>query len=129
MDLSIGELSRRTSVKVTTIRYYEGIGLLSSPPRTAGGQRRYGEADVERLNFVREARGLGFEIEDIRALLELSEGRPGDAEGRAKAARVHIAAVARRMAKLRRLGASLDRVAAPDGGPAAGGVVAALLGE
>ena len=41
-DLSIGEVSRRTGVKIPTIRFYEQIGLLPSPPRTEGNRRRYG---------------------------------------------------------------------------------------
>jgi DNA-binding transcriptional MerR regulator len=72
MDFSIGELSRRTEVKVPTIRYYEQIGLLPPPPRTEGQQRRYGKADAAPLDFIRHGRALGFEIEDIRELLALS---------------------------------------------------------
>lgn len=72
MNLAIGELSRRTGVKVPTIRYYEQIGLLSSPTRTEGQQRRYGTEEVRRLNFVRHARELGFEIDAIRQLLSLA---------------------------------------------------------
>jgi DNA-binding transcriptional MerR regulator len=71
MDLAIGELSRRTGVKVPTIRYYEQIGLLLSPARTEGQQRRYDGEDVRRLAFIRHARELGFEVDAIRQLLEL----------------------------------------------------------
>ena len=73
MNLPIGDLSRRTEVKVPTIRYYEQIGLLPPPARTEGKQRRYGASEVKRLNFIRHARELGFDIEDIRQLLTLSE--------------------------------------------------------
>ena len=73
MDLAIGELSRRTGVKVPTIRYYEQIGLLSQPARTEGQQRRYGRNDVDRLNFIRHARELGFEVGAIRELLSLAQ--------------------------------------------------------
>jgi DNA-binding transcriptional MerR regulator len=72
MNLAIGELSRRTGVKVPTIRYYEQIGLLPEPPRTDGKQRRYGLDEVKRLNFIRHARELAFDVEDIRQLLALS---------------------------------------------------------
>src|SRR5215213_1133505 len=72
MDVSIGELSRRTGVKVPTIRYYEQVGLMPAPPRTPGKQRRYGPAEVDRLNFIRHARELGFEVEAIRELLAMS---------------------------------------------------------
>jgi DNA-binding transcriptional MerR regulator len=72
-DISIGELARRSGVKVPTIRYYEQAGLLPIPGRTEGHQRRYGRAAVGRLNFIRHARELGFEVAAVRELLALSE--------------------------------------------------------
>ncbi len=48
---SIGELSKRTKVKVPTIRYYEQTGLIAAPERTEGNQRRYGQSELERLGF------------------------------------------------------------------------------
>lgn len=70
--ISIGEFSRRTGGNIETIRYYERIGLLPLPDRQ-GRFRRYGTADVARLVFIRRARELGFSLEDVRALLVLSE--------------------------------------------------------
>ena len=70
---SIGELSKRTKVKVPTIRYYEEMGLLSEAERTSGNQRRYDTAGLERLSFIRHARDLGFSIEAILSLIELQE--------------------------------------------------------
>ena len=72
---SIGELSKRTKVKVPTIRYYEEMGLLSEPERTEGNQRRYDVAGLERLSFIKHARDLGFSIEAISELIEL-QGHP-----------------------------------------------------
>jgi len=72
MDLTIGELARRSGYAVQTLRYYEQIGLMPKPPRSSGGQRRYGEDLQRRLLFIRHARDLGFEIEDIRSLLDLA---------------------------------------------------------
>ena len=69
--LTIGMLSRETGTKVPTIRYYEQIGLMPEPSRTEGGQRRYGEADLDRLSFVRHARQLGFPLDAIRELLDV----------------------------------------------------------
>ena len=73
--LTIGELSRRTGVKVPTVRYYEEIGLLPAPERSAGNQRRYADGDVDRLAFIRHARDLGFPLPAIRDLIEL-DGHP-----------------------------------------------------
>lgn len=71
--LTIGTMSKRTGTKVQTIRYYEQIELLNEPGRTSGGQRRYVEADLDRLAFIRHSRQLGFSLEAIRELLELAD--------------------------------------------------------
>ena len=98
--LSIGEVSRRTAVKVPTIRFYEERGLLPKAGRSEGNRRTYGEADVRRLRFVRHARELGFEVDDIRALLDLA-GQPDLPCGEADAiARKHLADIDDRIARL-----------------------------
>lgn len=71
--LSIGTLAKRTGAKVQTIRYYEQIGLMPEPGRSPGGQRRYGDAELDRLAFIRHARELGFSLAAIRELLDLSD--------------------------------------------------------
>ncbi len=73
MVLNIGEVARKTGIKVPTIRYYEQIGLLHPPPRSDGNRRRYGAGEVGRLTFIRHARELGFDIEAIRTLLALQD--------------------------------------------------------
>ena len=55
--LPIGGLAKRTGTKVNTIRFYEDIGLLPCAARTASGRRTYGDEDVGRLAFIRNARG------------------------------------------------------------------------
>lgn len=70
---SIGKLSEATGVKVPTIRYYEQIGLLPEAGRSAGNQRIYGKVTVDRLAFIRHARDLGFPLQAIRDLLDLSD--------------------------------------------------------
>ena len=72
LDYSIGELASETGVKVPTIRYYEGIGLLPAPPRTEGNQRRYDAAALERLRFIAHARAMGFPMGELRALLRIA---------------------------------------------------------
>lgn len=70
---SIGALARETGVKVPTIRFYETIGLLPEPTRTASNRRMYGQDAVRRLRFIRHARELGFEIPTVRQLLSLAD--------------------------------------------------------
>ena len=70
--MRIGELARSVGVNVETIRYYQRIGLLGLPQRPYGGTRCYGNEDLKKLRFIRRAQQIGFSLEDIRALLELS---------------------------------------------------------
>ena len=110
MDFSIGVLSRRTGVKVPTIRYYEQIKLLQAPHRTQGRQRRYGSAEVSRLNFIRHARDLGFEVETIRELLALSSQPDQSCAEIDRLARRHMLEVDRRISRLAALRTELQRM-------------------
>jgi MerR family mercuric resistance operon transcriptional regulator len=107
--LSIGKLSRRTGVNIETIRYYERIKMLPAPPRTASGRRVYGPAETRTLAFIRRSRELGFTLDEIRALLALSDdnGREICAEARDLAAG-HLADVRAKIADLR----AMERVLA-----------------
>ena len=71
--LTIGDLARRTGVKVPTIRYYEQMGLLEPAERSEGNQRRYDRQGRERLSFIKHARQLGFPVKAIRALMRRPE--------------------------------------------------------
>jgi DNA-binding transcriptional MerR regulator len=98
--VSIGELARLSGVKVTTIRYYEEAGLLPVAARTEGNQRRYGGAEVARLNFIRHARELGFEVAAVRELLTLS-GQPDRSCAEVDSiARRHVDDIDQRIAQL-----------------------------
>jgi MerR family transcriptional regulator, mercuric resistance operon regulatory protein len=72
--IRISELARTAGVHVETIRYYQGIGLLSRPRRELGRIRRYGEDDLKRVRFIKRAQALGFSLEEIALLLGLSDG-------------------------------------------------------
>ena len=67
--MRIGEVARRAGVRVSLIRYYEGIGLLPEPERV-GGQRRYDETILRRLAVIDVAQRAGLSLEDIRELVE-----------------------------------------------------------
>jgi DNA-binding transcriptional MerR regulator len=68
-ELTIGGLAREVGVNVETVRYYERRRLLDAPRRTASGYRTYGPADIDRLQFVRRAKDLGFTLQEIGELL------------------------------------------------------------
>lgn len=110
MDIAIGELSNRTNVKVPTIRYYEQIGLLAAPPRSDGGQRRYGTREVDRLNFIRHARELGFEVDDIRDLLAMTAAPQASCHQADSIAQAHLVEVDRRIASLQAMRGELARM-------------------
>ena len=101
--LAIGELGRRTDTKVETIRYYERIGLLAEPARTAGNYRAYGPEHLNRLSFIRRSRDLGFSLDQVRALLDLSDDRDRSCEAVDAVAKAHLAEVDRKIADLRAL--------------------------
>ena len=109
-DLSIGELSRQAGVKATTIRFYEGAGLMPKPPRSEGDRRLYDAGHVRRLSFIRHARELGFEMADVRALLELSDRPEGDCGLADEIAGRHLTAVEAKIDKLTALKGELERM-------------------
>ena len=108
---SIGDLSRRTGVKVPTIRYYEQMGLIDVPERSEGNQRRFGRAELERLAFIRHARELGLTIGSIRQLIELSGHADRPCADADQIAKEQLASVRERIARLQKLETELERIA------------------
>ena len=108
--MKIGELSRATGTSAETIRYYERIGLLPKPGRTDGNYRDYGPGDLDRLNFIRHARGLGFDIAGIRSLLDLAEQPERDCAEADLIASGHLGAVERKIGQLEQLRDELRRM-------------------
>ncbi len=108
--LSIGELSKCTGVKITTIRYYEQMGLIEAPDRSEGNQRRYTKQGLERLSFIRHARELGLSIGDIRELTELSNHPEWSCNNAHIIASRHLSSIQARIVKLKRLERELRRI-------------------
>ena len=108
--LSIGALSKATGTKVETIRWYERVGMLPAPARTASNYRAYGAAHLDRLSFIRRSRDLGFSLEQIRALLDLAEDREKPSGAVDSIAREHLAEVDRKIADLAALRSELERL-------------------
>ncbi|WP_274425978.1 MerR family transcriptional regulator [Chelativorans sp. YIM 93263] len=109
-EISIGEAARRSGVKVPTIRYYERIGLLPAPPRSEGNRRQFDGRDLSRLQFIRHARELGFEISDIRELLAMTDQPQRSCHAADSIARRHLHEVDARIARLQALRGELQRM-------------------
>lgn len=109
-NFSIGDLAKATDTKVETIRYYEKIGLLPEPGRTAGNYRDYSAAHRDRLSFIRRARGLGFSIQQVRDLLGLSDQRNQACKAVDEIAREHLSEVERKIRDLQALRRELDTI-------------------
>lgn len=107
---SIGDLARASGCKAETIRYYERIGLLPPAARRASGYRRYGDADVRRLRFVRQGRALGFPLEAIRELLALADRPNQDCAAADRLCTAQLEEVRDRIRALQRLEAELAHV-------------------
>ena len=108
--LTIGSLAKKTGTKVQTIRYYEQIGLMPEPGRTGGGQRRYGDAELDRLSFIRHSRQLGFPLDVIRELLDLSDHPDKSCDEADAIARRQLKQVEQRLARLKALRTELKRM-------------------
>ena len=110
--MHIRDLARQTDVNPSTIRYYEQIGLLTAPVRSGGNQRIFGDAEVDRLLFIRHARELGFSLGAIRDLLSLADRPDQSCEAADKIAQAQLEQVERRLARLRALKLELQRMIA-----------------
>ncbi len=108
---AISDVARQTKLKIPTIRFYEAEGLLDAPPRSPNGRRQYSESDIRRLAFIRHAREIGFELRDVRSLLDLTDHPEQPCAEVGAIARRHLAAVQERILQLNRLRKELARVA------------------
>ena len=95
---TIGALARSAGVGVETVRYYQRRGLLPEPARPPGEVRRYGDADVKRLKFIRSAQAAGFTLAEIGELIALDSS---DDRARARElAQSRVAAIDGKIAEL-----------------------------
>lgn len=106
-DLTIGKFAAAADVGVETVRFYQRRGLLSTPKRI-DGIRRYSDADLVRLRFIRQAQTAGFTLEEIRQLLALDSGE--DRAAAREMAAKRLAELDARMEDLQRARASLQEL-------------------
>jgi MerR family mercuric resistance operon transcriptional regulator len=121
MDLSdgitIGALADQAGVNVETIRFYKRKGLMPEPEKPYGSIRRYGDAELARVRFIKAAQRLGFSLDEVADLLRLEDGtRCGEAR---QLAEHKLADVRQKLSDLQRiesvLTALVDRCSAVRG--------------
>jgi MerR family mercuric resistance operon transcriptional regulator len=110
--MKIGEAAAASGCHLETIRYYERIGLLPRPKRTASGYRTYGPDDVARVRFITRGRDLGFSLDEIRDLLRLTEDPELSCAQVDQLARRHLSEIQARQRALRRMARELERTIA-----------------
>ncbi len=123
--LTIGEVARQAGVAATTLRYYEQIGLVSAPARL-GGQRRYDDSVLTRLEVIRLCKSAGFALEEIQLLF--ADDAPGRPASRALA-EAKLAAIDAQMESLARARAVIEwgmRCTCPSIDACTGGIHPAL---
>jgi DNA-binding transcriptional MerR regulator len=105
-------LAKKAGCQVQTVRYYEQIGLLPPATRNAGNQRRYDNATLRRLTFIRHARDFGFSVEAVRELLGMADHPNMPCDHADIIAKRHLDEVEARIERLSALRDELKRMVA-----------------
>ena len=109
--MNIGEAANRSGVSAKMIRYYESIGLITAPARTAAQYRVYAADDVHTLRFVRRSRDLGFSLEETRELLALWRDKSRASADVKSLAMAHVRELEEKAAELKAMADTLRHLA------------------
>ena len=109
--MNIGEAATRSGVSAKMIRYYESIGLITAPARTAAQYRVYADDDVHTLRFVRRSRDLGFSLEETRELLALWRDKSRASADVKRLAMTHVHELEEKAAELKAMADTLRHLA------------------
>lgn len=107
--MRIGDVARRTGLKIETIRFYETEGLIAPPARTGGNYRVYDHEHLKRLSFIKRSRDLGFTLEQVRELLRLASDRGRSCAQVDAITLSHVAEIDRKLSDLAALRSELVR--------------------
>ena len=110
--MNIGEAARAAGVSAKMIRHYEQIGLIPAADRTDAGYRQYGARDVAVLRFVRQARALGFSMQQVAELIGLWSDGGRESRQVKQVAQAHLADLGRKLQELGEMKAALEALVA-----------------
>jgi Cu(I)-responsive transcriptional regulator len=113
--MKIGEIAKTTGLKVETVRFYEGEGLIDAPRRSGGNYRLYDQSHLDRLSFIKRSRDLGFTLDQVRDLLRLADDPRGSCDKVDAMAVLHIEEIDRKLSDLQKLRAEIAKWGQCDG--------------
>jgi len=105
--MNIGALAKETGIAAKTIRYYESVGLMATPPRSGGNYRIYDKRDLATLRFVQRARNLGFSVKEVGDLVALWQDRQRASADVRALATAHLVEIERKLVELEAMRATL----------------------
>ncbi len=108
--LKRGALARALGCNLETIRFYETIGIMPDPARSASGHRLYEKDAQDRLRFILRCRRLGFSIEDIRGLLSMVDSENYTCKDVYVLTKEYLDSVAQKIADLKKLQRTLKGI-------------------
>ena len=108
--MNIGQAAKASGVSAKMIRHYEEVGLVPAPSRTDSGYRQYTAAEVHTLRFIRQARDLGFSIQEIGGLVSLWHNRKRPSRLVKALAQAHIQALEQKAQELLTMKSTLEHL-------------------
>ena len=108
--MRIGQLARKAGVTVDTLRFYERQGIIACPRRLVSGYRSYPDETLDRLQFVKDAKGLGFSLREIRELLSMGVKSTHECGPITKKAEAKLSEMSGEIARLQRLQRTLRKM-------------------
>jgi Cu(I)-responsive transcriptional regulator len=110
LSMNIGQAARTSGVSAKMIRHYESVGLFPEAHRTESGYRQYTAKELHTLRFIRQARDLGFSIEQIRELLGLWQDRRRPSRQVKALAQTHIQELEQKLQEIQKMKATLEHL-------------------
>ena len=110
--LRIGQVAKKVMLGVETVRFYESEGLIELPKRNVSGYRQYPESIIKQIQFIRQAKSLGFSLKEVGELIKLKKTPNARCNGVKAAAVGKIADIQKKIDALERMKEALQPLVA-----------------